>query len=260
MPSSSPESSHPEANPGADLMSVSLPKPISIPPSVPDDGRDEPFPPLESGQQLTADEFMRRYEATPELKNVELIEGVVYVASPVSAKFHGTPLSSLVGWMFYYASRTPGTDTADNSTAILDGVNVPQPDSMLYLLPEHGGQSHINEGGYVVGPPELVAEVSASTVSIDRNQKFAAYERNGIREYILCRVHPAQVDWFVLIDGKYSRITPAPDGTLRSVNFPGLWLDPDALFRVDRAGLIKTLDRGLESAEHAEFVNRIRIS
>lgn len=55
-------------------------------------------PPLESGDRLTRAEFERRYEATPEKFKAELIEGVVYVASPVRA-FHGVPhaLSHLVG-------------------------------------------------------------------------------------------------------------------------------------------------------------------
>jgi Uma2 family endonuclease len=240
-------------------MSVSLPKPIAIPSSVPDDP-DSPFPPLETGQHLTADEFLRRYEATPELENVELIEGVVHVASPVRAKYHGNHQQNFDGWLFYYTSRTPGTDGTGNSTTRLDLANVPQPDCTLYLLPEFGGAAHIDARGYLAGSPELVVEISASTISTDRNKKLPVYERNGIREYIICRVLDAQIDWFVLIDGKYSRITPAPDGTLRSITFPGLWLDTDALFRGDRAALIKTLDQGLAALEHAEFVTRIQPS
>jgi Uma2 family endonuclease len=245
---------------GAPIMSVSLPKPFSTTLAIPGDP-DHSFPLLESGQQLSATEFMRRYEATPDLENVELIEGVVHVASPVSAKFHGKPHSTLVAWIVCYVARTPpGTGRADNSTAILEVENVPQPDCMLYLLPRQGGRSHINEGGYVVGAPELVVEVSASTVAIDRNNKLPAYERNGIREYIIYRVLDSLVDWYVLRNGSYEKLTPSADGTLRSPTFPGLWLDPDALFRDDLASLFKTLDQGIASPEHAEFVSRIHPS
>jgi hypothetical protein len=34
-------------------------------------------------------EFLRRYDAMPDLKKAELIEGVVYVPSPVRQKYHG---------------------------------------------------------------------------------------------------------------------------------------------------------------------------
>ena len=37
------------------------------------------IPPLKHGDLLTRDEFHRRYEATPHLKKIELIEGIVYM-------------------------------------------------------------------------------------------------------------------------------------------------------------------------------------
>jgi Uma2 family endonuclease len=41
-------------------------------------------PGLVTGERLTVEEFLRRWEDLPELKNAELIDGVVYVPSPVS--------------------------------------------------------------------------------------------------------------------------------------------------------------------------------
>ena len=55
--------------------------------------RQSGVPPLENGDRLTRDEFERRYEAMPHLKKAELIEGVVYVPSPVRYRHHGAPLS-----------------------------------------------------------------------------------------------------------------------------------------------------------------------
>jgi hypothetical protein len=49
------------------------------------------IPPLESGDRLPRDEFERRYRAMPNLKKAELIEGVVYVASPLRAEAHSKP-------------------------------------------------------------------------------------------------------------------------------------------------------------------------
>jgi hypothetical protein len=41
------------------------------------------IPPLEPGDRLTRAEFERRYEPMPQLKKAELIEGEVYMPSPV---------------------------------------------------------------------------------------------------------------------------------------------------------------------------------
>lgn len=41
------------------------------------------LPPLENGDKLTRIEFERRYHAMPQLKKAELIEGIVYMASPL---------------------------------------------------------------------------------------------------------------------------------------------------------------------------------
>jgi hypothetical protein len=54
--------------------------------------RDDVVPALENGDRLTRAEFERRYEAMPHLKKAELIEGVVYVPSPVRHRQHGAPL------------------------------------------------------------------------------------------------------------------------------------------------------------------------
>ncbi len=85
------------------------------------------IPPLENGDRLTRAEFLRRYEAMPDLKKAELIEGVVYVGSPVRQKSHGRPHSYLIGWLFVYKAGTPGVETGDNSTVLLDLDNPPSP-------------------------------------------------------------------------------------------------------------------------------------
>ncbi len=43
-------------------------------------------PRLENGDHLTREEFERRYDAMPGLKQAELIEGVVYRPSPVGVR------------------------------------------------------------------------------------------------------------------------------------------------------------------------------
>ena len=200
--------------------------------------RDAAIPPLENGDRLTRDEFLRRYEAMPDLKKAELIEGVVYVPSPVRYLYHGRQNHHLTTWLGYYEAGTPGVAGSGNTTVLLDLNNTPQPDGILFIMPDHGGQVKLDEEGYIVGIPDLVAEIAASTASYDLHDKFETYRRSGVREYLVCRVFDQQIDWFVLRDNRYEPIVPAADGSLRSTVFPGLWLDCGALLRGDMATIL----------------------
>jgi Uma2 family endonuclease len=214
-------------------------------------------PRLEQGDHLTRAEFERRYEAMPELKKAELIEGVVYMPSPVRAEQHGEPDANLGGWLFTYKVQTPGLLTPSNSTLRLDNDNEPQPDNVLMIHPDHGGQAKLDADGYIEGAPELVAEISASSVSIDLHSKLRVYRRNGVKEYIAWRVLDRAIDWFVLRDGEYMRLVPDGDGILRSEIFPGLWLNVPALLEGKLDRVLATLQEGIASPEHQAFVARL---
>ena len=222
-------------------------------PSNPLNGR---IPPLEPGDRLTRAEFERRYEAMPNLRKAELIEGVVYVSSPVRADYHGAPQLSFITWLGTYQAFTLGVKGADNATVRLDLGNEPQPDGVLYIEPAHGGQVRISKDGYIEGAPELAGKVAASSVSIDLHDKLRAYQRNGVREYVVWRVLDEAVDWFVLQRKQYRPLRADGKGILRSKIFPGLWLDPAALLRSDLKAVLAVLQQGLNSAEHAAFVAR----
>lgn len=219
---------------------------------------DNDIPPLEPGDRLTRDEFERRYEAMPHLKKAELIEGVVYMPSPVRMYRHGTPQSHLITWLGTYRAGTPGVETADNTTARLDLDNEPQPDAMLLIEPSCGGQVKVSEDDYVEGSPELVAEVASSSVSFDLHTKFNVYRRCGVKEYVVWRVRDRAVDWFVLTAGAYQRLTPDADGVFRSCVFPGLWLDPQAMLSGELARVLAVLHTGVASPEHGQFVSRLK--
>ena len=139
----------------------------------------------------------------------------------------------------------------------LDLDNEPQPDACLIIRPERGGQARISEDDYLEGAPELVAEITSSSVSYDLGKKLNVYRRTGVREYIVWRVLDRQVDWFVNREGTFDRLTPAADGILRSTVFPGLWLDPAALVHGDKSKVSTILQQGLKSPEHAGFVARL---
>jgi Uma2 family endonuclease len=212
---------------------------------------------LENGDRLTRDEFMRRYEAMPSLKKAELIRGVVYMTLSVPHRYHGWQHCDLVTWLGCYGAVTPGVEGGCNSTVILDRNNVPQPDSLLFIQPDHGGKVRIDEQGYLVGAPDLIAEVAASSASYDLHDKLETYRRHGVREYLVWRVLDRQIDWFALRSERYEPLTPGADGILRSTVFPGLWLDAAALLRGDLRDVLTCVQQGLESPEHAHFVQRL---
>jgi Uma2 family endonuclease len=214
--------------------------------------------PLEGGDRLTRIEFHRRYEAMPQVKKAELIEGVVYMPSPV-ARNHATPHARLIGWLSTYEAHTPGVEIGDNATVLLDEDNEPQPDALLRILPEHGGQSaNTAEGDYIQGSPELVAEIASSSASYDLHDKKTAYRRNRVREYVVWRVRQRALDWFVLREGRYEPLAPATDGIVRSETFPGLWLAVDALLQNDMARVLDVVQEGVASEEHQLFAQRLK--
>jgi len=216
------------------------------------------LPPLESGDVLPRDEFERRYHAMPETKKAELIEGVVHMPSPVRWEAHSTPHVDLAGVFWYYCSFTKGCQAGDNGTVRLDVDNEPQPDITLIIRPECGGRIVISEDGYLEGAPDLVAEIAASTVSIDVNQKLKVYRRNQVREYMIWRVLDEQLDWFIFQNNSFEPLLVDEAGVMRSQAFPGLWLNVNALLRGDSQAVLSTLMTGLASAEHATFVEKLQ--
>jgi Uma2 family endonuclease len=204
------------------------------------------IPALENGDRLTQGEFERRYHAMPDLKKAELIEGIVYMASPLRITQHGEPHAAIIGWLMLYKALTPGVQLGDNCTVRLDADNEPQPDALLRI--EVGGQSNISEDGYVEGAPELIAEVAASTVSIDIHDKFKVYRRNQVQEYIVWRFQDRELDWFRLTEGKYILLESNSEGIIKSEVFPGLWLDKEALLAGNLAKVIEIVQQGLNNS------------
>jgi Uma2 family endonuclease len=214
-------------------------------------------PPLRHGDYLSRDEFERRYEAMADVKKAELIEGRVYMPSPVRWKNHGEPENQMSIWLGVYRVFTPGVFAANNSTVRLDQSNEPQPDVALRIGETSGGQTLLNPDGYLEGAPELAAEIAASSAPDDLDRKLQIYRRNGVREYIVLSFDDQQLHWFSLEAGEYVPLTPDSDGVIRSRAFPGLWLNVGALLNDDMAMVLTVLQQGLASAEHAAFVSQL---
>jgi Uma2 family endonuclease len=211
-------------------------------------------PPLARGQRLTVDEFLRRWEAMPELKFAELIDGKVYLPSPLSTE-HGLIDSRVGAWLVTYAAYTRGCDAGCQATWLMHH-SAPQPDNYLWILSEHGGQSGV-QGEYHSGAPELAAEICVSSAAYDLGAKKRLYLKAGVQEYVAVIVQTHEVRWHRLVDGAYQLRLAGARGVYRSELFPGLWLDSAALWKHDTARILATLQRGLKSAGHSAFVKAL---
>jgi Uma2 family endonuclease len=154
-----------------------------------------------------------------------------------------------------YESRTPGIESADNTTVLLGHECEPQPDLLLRVLPEFGSQSETTVDDYIKGPPELIVEIAHSSQAIDLHSKHDDYARHGVIEYIVVCLQEETVRWFNLKSDTESQ--PDKDGIIRVQSFPGLWINSTALLARDQAKLMATLEQGLGSPEHSEFVQRL---
>jgi Uma2 family endonuclease len=206
------------------------------------------IPLLENGDRLTRHEFERRYTAMPYQKKgsnkAELIEGIVYMASPLRFESHAKPHSSLVIWLGNYSISRECITLGIEPTVRLDLDNEFKPDAVMFVP---GRGAIITEDDYIAGAPELVIEIAASTVSIDLHDKKAAYRRNGVQECIVWRTLDREIDWFSLQDGEYIRLALDENGIIKSQVFPGLWLAIESMLSGSMADVLEVLRSGLNS-------------
>ncbi len=213
------------------------------------------LPPLVAGQRLDQPTFHARYEAMPPETWAELVGGIVYMPSPLRNE-HGAPDDSVSYWLGRYKRFTTGLVSGKNVTTILGEWGEVQPDGQLRIPEELGGRARIVEG-YVIDAPELVVEIARSSRAYDLGAKKQDYERAGVAEYVVVELDPDEIHWFIRRGDRFDDLEPGPDGIYRSEVFPGLWLDPRALFSDDLQRVDEVMALGVATPEHAAFVARL---
>ena len=195
-------------------------------------------PLLENGDVMDLAEFRRRYEASEDLEHVELIEGVVYMPSPTKWSGHGREQVVGIIWLNGYESLHEGEVLVFGPGTIwMDDKNGPEPDAAMVRVE---GEVYTDDG-YLRRVPELIMEIANSSRSRDMHQKKAAYERNGVLEYIVWRTADKAVSWFTLRNGRYELRQPDASGIIESEVFPGLRLHVPSLLAHNRRGLLAAL-------------------
>ena len=208
---------------------------------------------LAPGDRMELEEFLERWEQEPGLKFAELIDGAIYMPSPLAIP-HGR-FDSLAHYVLtHYALHSGICESLTNVTWLI-GKSAPQPDLTLSLNAEYGGQLRVAPRELASGLPELVVEVCRSSRSYDLGPKLALYERAGVPEYLAILVEEKRFEWRVLVNGQY-QLLEAQGGVFRSRIFPGLWIDEPAFWRKDSVRLLAVLDDGLHSPEFLDFKSR----
>lgn len=210
------------------------------------------------GDRMSREEFERRFDATPNLKKADLIDGVVYIPKPPSFRLHSAPHASLVAWLGVYSGGSPYLQVGMSGSIRLGQNDMLQPDAFMTIPQCAGGRTAVSNDDYLEGAPELVVEVTDPSTSYDLHEKKQVYFRNGVNEYIVFRTFEGVLDYFVLRDGQYRHHAAPAEGKFQSLIFPGLWLDTQALIAGDIAGVLAYLQKGIASPEHAAFVMRLK--
>jgi Uma2 family endonuclease len=112
-----------------------------------------------------------------------------------------------------------------------------------------GSRSHVAADDVLEGAPELIVEVTTDSSSFDLQVKRRVYERQGVREYVVWRTQDGEIDWFVLRQSSYERLEPESNGILKSVMFPGLWIQAKQRREPLMRALLDTLREGLASTK-----------
>lgn len=214
---------------------------------------------LRAGDRLSQKDFHTAYCKAPEGYRAELIAGMVFEPAPSGVE-HGEHHALLSGVLHDYKAKLRHLQLVDNTTVILSSIDEVQPDLSLRIRPPHGQSSNVKlkKANYIKGAPELVAEISLSSKAIDLHLKKERYEQLGVLEYlVVCVEEPGEVFWFDFKAGK--RLVPTKEGILRSICFPGLWIDAPALLSCDSDRLSKVLSRGKRTKAYKEFANRLAV-
>jgi Uma2 family endonuclease len=223
--------------------------------SIPRRSANSSFIRLSNGDHMKRSEFHRAYSEMPGDYKAELIGGIVFEPSPLGWS-HGKSHAAVILLLGSYSRHTPGTEVGDNATVILSEEDEVQPDVVLRTVHERGGQSRLTRKDFVKGAPELVAEVANSSKAIDLHLKKERYAMAGVLEYIVVCLKPKRIYWFDL--AKNLELTAGNDGVFRSKVFPGLWIHGEGLLQLDHDLTISVLDQGLHSADHQEFVTKLK--
>lgn len=130
----------------------------------------------------------------PELKRAELIQGTVFLSLDAIGS-QESDLDCLVGFLLtQHRFHTPGSSTRAHATWVMGPRDVAQPDIALFIRPDHGGATRIEEDR-MHGVPELLVEITQTSSSRDLGIKLELYQTIGVSEYLTVLIETKTAVW-----------------------------------------------------------------
>jgi Uma2 family endonuclease len=172
----------------------------------------------------TVDDF---FTLIPEGQKADLINGVIYVASPDTPRHN--EVESLVQVVLdgFASAHRLGKVYVSRVAFELSRIDSPEPD-VAFVATEH--LDRVKEGK-VIGPPDIAVEVvSRWSKSRDYGVKLRQYESAGVRENWLIDGRARSATFYQLREGRFVPAALERDRIFRSEVVPGFWLDVDWLF------------------------------
>jgi Uma2 family endonuclease len=182
-------------------------------------------PPNRDAEDLVSvEEF---YRLVPDGQKADLIDGVIYMASPDSRR--ANTLTGFVHWLvkgFVEARQTGGDVFFSRYACRLGEFHAPEPD-VGYVRPERVGL--VEEGG-LRGAPDIAVEiVSRESRHRDYDDKRRLYEEAGVSEYWIIDPIQKRVEFLVLEERRYRLAPLEQNRVFRSRALSGFWIDVDWL-------------------------------
>jgi len=172
---------------------------------------------------VTVEEF---FSLVPEGQKADLIDGVIYMASPDSPVHNR--LACFVQFLMqgYARGRSLGDIYVSRVAFVLSEWRAPEPD-IAFLCAERLGDV---QPGRINGGPDIAVEiVSHESRTRDYVEKKRLYEEAGVSEYWLVDPIQRRVEFFRLEAGRYALAPLEQNRIFRSRALPGFWLNVDWL-------------------------------
>jgi Uma2 family endonuclease len=192
---------------------------------------------------ITFDQFCA---LIPDGQKADLIDGVIYVASPDSKR--ANEINSLLDSLLrmYVSAKQLGQVYISRFAFQLSEITAPEPD-LAYVSPE---RMQLVRDGRMDGGPDIAVEI-VTRDSRDRDyiEKRRKYEGAGVGEYWIIDTIQRRAEFLRLgEDGRYSLARLEENRIFRSRVIPGFWLNVEWLISDETPDAYECLQQLLSSS------------
>jgi len=173
---------------------------------------------------VTVEDF---FALVPDGQKADLIDGVIYMASPDSTR--NDQLAGFVRFLVQGYSRVKDLGMVFGSRFAfeLSHIRAPEPDVAFVSI----ARLHLVEETRMKGAPDIAVEIVArESRSRDYFEKKNLYESAGVLEYWIIDPLQLRAEFYRLLDGRYHLVPLEQNRIFRSEVLEGFWLDVEWLF------------------------------